>query len=197
MDFSSLTSSALKAATDSGIASSAMNTVKTAVATQGINMAANLIPYSVYAKFPPFKAVCIAYNRLLTDESKLKINNAVASQLDTDLVSKYKLLTKLCKDEKTSLQEFIKENGTVLQPVLSLLNGKVNVNDEESKIKEDLNKPENIDALIAAIEEKKDEINAKYNEIKSQLIPPTSGGTRRRKSKNKNKKSKNKSKKRR
>ena len=102
MDFSNLASSAFKSATDSGMMASAMNTAKTAVATQGVNMAANIIPYSVYAKFPPFKAVCIAYNRLLTDDSKPKIDAAVQTHLDPDLVSKYKILTGLCKNEKAS-----------------------------------------------------------------------------------------------
>ena len=176
MDFSNLASSAFKSATDSGMMASAMNTAKTAVATQGVNMAANIIPYSVYAKFPPFKAVCIAYNRLLTDDSKPKIDAAVQTHLDPDLVSKYKILTGLCKNEKASLKEFIDDNPTVLQPILSILNGKVDITAEEDKIKTDLNTEENINTIVAAIEENAAEINAKYAEIKSSL---TGGGTRR------------------
>jgi hypothetical protein len=53
--------------------------------TTGTNMVANVVPYSVYARFPPFKAVCVAYNSLLTEESKFKINKALQQNLKPDL----------------------------------------------------------------------------------------------------------------
>ena len=148
--------------------------------TTGTNMVANVIPYSVYARFPPFKAVCVAYNSLLTEESKTKINKALEQNLKQDLYSKYQLLTSLCKDEKTSPKEFIQENETLLTPVLEVFNGKVDFTKSEEEIKVQVNKPENIDALVVKIQTNSSEINDKFDKLTKQLSG-AKGGTRKKK----------------
>ena len=147
--------------------------------TTGTNMVANVIPYSVYARFPPFKAVCVAYNSLLTEESKTKINKALEQNLKQDLYSKYQLLTSLCKDEKTSPKEFIQENETLLTPVLEVFNGKVDFTKSEEEIKVQVNKPENIDALVVKIQTNSGEINDKFDKLMKQIT--AKGGTRKKK----------------
>jgi hypothetical protein len=147
--------------------------------TTGTNMVANVVPYSVYARFPPFKAVCVAYNSLLTEESKFKINKALQQNLKPDLYSKYQILTNLCKEEKTSPKEFIQENKTLLMPVLEAFNGKVDFTKSEEEIKVEVNKPQNIDALVLKIQTNSGEINEKFDKLTKQLSGK--GGTRRKK----------------
>jgi len=149
--------------------------------TTGTNMVANIIPYSVYSKFPPFKAVCVAYNGLLTEESKSKINKALEENLKQDLYSKYQLLTSLCKHEKTSPKEFIQENKTLLEPLLEVFQGKIDFTQSEEEIKLEVNKPENIDAIVGKIQTDSGEINEKFDNLTKQLSG-TRGGTRRKKS---------------
>jgi hypothetical protein len=64
-------------------------------------------------------------------------------------------------------------------PVLEAFNGKVDFTKSEEEIKVEVNKPQNIDALVLKIQTNSGEINEKFDKLTKQLSGK--GGTRRKK----------------
>jgi hypothetical protein len=65
-------------------------------------------------------------------------------------------------------------------PVLEAFNGKVDFTKSEEEIKVEVNKPQNIDALVLKIQTNSGEINEKFDKLTKQLSG-SKGGTRRKK----------------